>query len=431
MDLRSLIESLTCSYKAGSMSIPNVEKILGKLEEMDAMVEMESVKNSFVSQLLLILLMRQRGCVPPFRKMHTVFSGPPGVGKTSMSILVAQIWSLLNILDKRFPLTKTDSPLLEKVDSVPIEKDYAATLTPDMKIKYKRDIAHIMIDVRDKIQDMMLSLDLKYGDSEPDDIPDFVKNIYSKSHDTSDLCDTIVDKYSKYFYDIDEEDIPLAKVKVPLEEPYIVLGRGDFIGSHVGETSLKTEAILKKNKGKVIIIEEAYLLYNGERDSFGMEALTLINRYMDEHSDDYIFIFNGYEDHLNRTIFKAQPGLRRRIQWTFNIEKYSPDGIFKIFKHQLCSFDGPEWKICPEDEASIKKIFIKSTDLFPYFGGDTEKLILDCQLEYGRKHFCFQEPMVSSDCVITLEIFTKAFEIYKKKNPGLEGKMPVPSFMYI
>ena len=52
-----------------------------------------------------------------------------------------------------------------------------------------------------------------------------------------------------------------------------------------------------------------------------MEALTVINRYMDEHSDDYIFILNGYKDLLDRTIFKVQPGLRRRIQWTFLILK--------------------------------------------------------------------------------------------------------------
>ena len=71
MNLICLIEVLKKSYAEGRLDLPNISKILEKLEEMDAMIEMEDVKVSFVSQLLLILLMRRRGCVPPFRKMHT------------------------------------------------------------------------------------------------------------------------------------------------------------------------------------------------------------------------------------------------------------------------------------------------------------------------------------------------------------------------
>lgn len=422
MDLRGLIESLKKSSSEGLLDLPNINKILEKLEEMDAMVEMESVKSSFVSQLLLILLMRRKGCVPPFRKMHTVFSGPPGVGKTSMSMLVAQIWSYLNIMDKSFSLDKAKSSKILRTISEDSLADLSQ-LTPNVKVKYKKDISHIMTQIQDKIQDMMLSLDLKYGDSEAsgDEVPEFVKDIYSKSKTSSDLCDTIIDKYSKHFKELDEDSFPKSfpnSSQIIDVDPYIVAGRGEFVGSHVGETSLKTEEFLKRNKGKVIILEEAYLFYNDERDSFGMEALTLINRYMDEHSDDYIFIFNGYEDILNRTIFKAQPGLKRRIQWTFDIEKYSPDGIFKIFKYQLSSYSNPCWVMIPEDESFIRKIFFKYKDDFPYFGGDTERLILQCQLEYGSVHF--NDEQLDKDCIITKDIFAKALENFKKN--GIEDK---------
>ena len=430
MDLRSLIDSLKKSSKEGRLDIPNIHKILEKLEEMDAMIEMEDVKSSFVSQLLLILLMRMKGFVPPFRKMHTVFSGPPGVGKTCMSILVAQVWSYLNIMDKSFALDNIkSSKILHKINEDSL--DELTPLTSDIKVKYKKDISCIMVKIQDKIQDMMLSLDMEYENRKEEEVPEFIKDMYSKINTSSDLCDTIIDKYSKHFKELDEDLLTRSSHKSIDVDPYIVLGRGDFVGSHVGETSIKSAELLRKHKGKIIILEEAYLFHTDERDSFGMEALTLINRYMDERSDDYIFIFNGYEDILNRTIFKAQPGLKRRIQWTFNIQKYSPDGIFKIFKHQLLSYSNPDWKIIPEDESFIRKLFLKHKDDFPYFGGDTEKLILQCQLEYGSVHFHDVDAHLEKDCIITKDIFIKSLENFHKNIKGeIEDKIK-HSGMYI
>jgi hypothetical protein len=367
---------------------------------MDEMIEMDTVKNSFVTQILLILMLRRHGHSLQFKKMHTVFSGPPGVGKTTMSILVAKIWSAFNIMDKSKPIIYIE---------------------PEMKVHYKKDIVLMVTEINDKLSDILITLDKSQDEVEI--IPEFIKDVYSKSQDSCDLCQTIIDRYSKYFTDTSETSESITTKK---EDSYIVLGRGDFVGSYQGETSIKTKKILDENKGKIIIIEEAYTLSLSDRDTYGMEALTLINRYMDEHSDDYIFIFNGYIDKLEQTIFSAQPGLRRRIQWQFNIEKYSPKGVFRIFQKQLDVFTHPLWTIEKSELSKFEEFFIKNIKYFPSYGGDTERLILEIQLKYGELFF---EQSVNT-IKINYNILQKAFDEYKKTSHINKYTSP-PIGMYI
>lgn len=421
MKLQRLIDSLKSPAVYETLRIDNIDKIILKLEEMNSMIEMEDVKNSFVSQLLLILTMRRRGFSPPFKKMHMVLSGPPGVGKTSMSIWIAEVWDALNIMDKSLPKKAITNSILESV------KDFKLC-------KVRKDFSKIVTEIQDKITEIMLMIDKEHGDTEEsENIPDYIKSIYGKSQTSIDLCQEIIEHYSKYLPDYEETtavNLALDKSYDTLDDelelieqtsdtkPYVVLGRADFVGSYQGKTSEKTEAVLKQHKGKVIIIEEAYSLFNDEKDSYGMEALTIINRYMDEHSDDYIFILNGYTDMLEQTIFKAQPGLKRRIQWTFNIQGYTGEGIFRIFVHQLNRLSKPYWIICPCDFEKIRKFFHDNKKCFPYYGGNTEKLILYIQMEYGEK-FYYQSDGNPEVCEISLCLLKNAFSRYITLNPEI------------
>lgn len=417
MKLQRLIDSLKSPAFCETLRIDNIENIVFKLEEMNSMIEMEDVKNSFVSQLLLILTMRRRGFSPPFKKMHTVLSGPPGVGKTSMSILIAEIWDALRIMDKTPCSTSPCVPLISP-----------------FKIFEKKYLFKVINDVQDMITEIMLIIDKEHGETESENIPEYIKTIYSKSQSSIDLCNEVIECCSKFFPDLtdfhfdtrsESEEDSSPKLVSPRgssysngsksSKSYVVLGRADFVGSYQGKTSEKTEAILKKHKGKVIIIEEAYSLFTDEKDSYGMEALTIINRYMDEHCDDYIFIFNGYSELLEASIFKAQPGLKRRIQWTFNIHKYTGDGLFQIFMHQLHRYVNPVWQICPYDLIKVHDFFHENLKYFPYFGGDTEKFILYTQLEYGER-FYYLSDINPELCEITFNILEVAFEKYMKLN---------------
>ena len=194
------------------------------------------------------------------------------------------------------------------------------------------------------------------------------------------------------------------------DELIIIAGRENFVAEYSGQTAIKSLNFLKSCLGKCIIIEEAYLLYHSEADVYGMEALTVLNRFMDEFAPYIAIIFTGYEDKLRDTIFKAQPGLKRRCQWIFNLKGYTSNGLCKIFLRQMNTMG---WTF--EKNEFVFDFFEKNFDKFSNYGGDTEKLALNCKMMYS--HCIFDSMFISKNKVpinlcLNLEMLNKAFESY-------------------
>lgn len=464
MKLYELIFTLQSKNFKINSRLKNIDKIIDKLKELEAMIGMQDVKDSFTSQILLILLMKKHGYNLPFKKMHTIISGPPGVGKTTLSVLIAEIWSLLEVMDRRIPSVpvlpflkekeKTEGDSLELRDvfsvispgaphlspssTVPVEPDVVASGHPgnyasEIFLEEKRELITLITSILDNLSEAMISMDKAHRDSPPEEVPQLIKDIYSRIQDSMEICQELLQRSSANVKKNDKLDFEYLKeeestnyptdVENNENRPYVILGREDFVGTYQGHTSIKTKEVLDANRGKIIIIEEAYLLSTDERDSYGMEALTLINRYMDEKANDYIFVFNGYTDHLDRTIFRAQPGLKRRIQLVFRICKYSGDEIYEIFRSQL-EKDG-HWHIQSKDEPLLKDFFIRNRQKFPHFGGSTERLILLCKMAYAESKYdsgpsCFP---------ITPPIIEQAFTQYLKTMDEDEHDKP-PFGMY-
>jgi hypothetical protein len=149
-----------------------------------------------------------------------------------------------------------------------------------------------------------------------------------------------------------------------------------------------------------------------------MEAITVLNRCMDEYADSLIIIFTGYEELLLNTIFKAQPGLRRRCQWIFNLQGYSALGLSKIFEQQIKNLG---WNIA--DDLKIKEFFETRLEHFIGYGGDTERLALHCKMQctgdvFSNLYDLIQDnkKLISEDLklVITKEILEKGYDEYLK-----------------
>ena len=81
---------------------------------------------------------------------------------------------------------------------------------------------------------------------------------------------------------------------------------------------------------------------------------------------------------VQNTIFKAQPGLKRRTTWEFNIDGYTKKGLSEIFKRQTVK---SSWQLCKSIDLEI--FFDKYKQYFKYFGGDTQKLLQYCKLNYS------------------------------------------------
>jgi hypothetical protein len=115
-------------------------------------------------------------------------------------------------------------------------------------------------------------------------------------------------------------------------------------------------------------------LYSGDRDTFGFEALTEINRYMDEHPDECILYLNGYKELMEETIFTVQPGLKRRCQEVYDLQGYTHFGLKDIFTLQIKK---DEW--CIDPSIDMDKFFKIHLSEFKAFGGDTLRLVSYCK----------------------------------------------------
>lgn len=195
----------------------------------------------------------------------------------------------------------------------------------------------------------------------------------------------------------------------------IICGREDLIAGFSGQSALKTLEFLIRHRGKCVIIEEAYLLWTGENDGYGMEALTVLNRFMEEFKNDIIIIMTGYKELISSTIFKAQPGLKRRFQWYFELQPYSPKGLKDMFILQMRN-DG--WFLEDALLLELENFFTEKIDYFPHFGGDTERFAWVCKAVHASSELLnyFQILRTNGDLPViylTLENFHVSFEKYQ------------------
>jgi len=86
----------------------------------------------------------------------------------------------------------------------------------------------------------------------------------------------------------------------------LVKNPADFVGAYLGETEQKTKAILAAAAGKVLIIDEAYMLYpggsggnigGGDSDLYKMAVVdTLVAEVQSTPGEDRCVLLLGYEE---------------------------------------------------------------------------------------------------------------------------------------
>lgn len=94
----------------------------------------------------------------------------------------------------------------------------------------------------------------------------------------------------------------------------IIVGASLLIGDVVGSTQKKVNELLDSVKGKVLVIDEAYVLARSTA-SYGREAIdTLVERVQGGPSEDFAVILCGYEDEMKAMLRDTNPGLARRFR---------------------------------------------------------------------------------------------------------------------
>ena len=109
----------------------------------------------------------------------------------------------------------------------------------------------------------------------------------------------------------------------------IEVGRGDLVGRYTGHTAPLTNSVIESALGGVLFIDEAYSLYRGEQDSFGLEAIDTLVKGMEDHRDELVVILAGYTREME-TFLTANSGLASRFPNKIEFPDYTADELLDI-----------------------------------------------------------------------------------------------------
>ena len=109
----------------------------------------------------------------------------------------------------------------------------------------------------------------------------------------------------------------------------IEVSRGDLVGRYTGHTAPLTNSVIESALGGVHFIDEAYSLYRGEQDSFGLEAIDTLVKGMEDHRDELVVILAGYTKEME-TFLTANSGLASRFPNKIEFPDYTADELLDI-----------------------------------------------------------------------------------------------------
>jgi len=172
----------------------------------------------------------------------------------------------------------------------------------------------------------------------------------------------------------------------------VVKNPADFVGSVLGESESKTKAILANTAGKVLIIDEAYMLYGGgttgqQNDPYKTAVIdTIVAEVQSTLGEDRCVLLLGYEKEMKEMFQNVNPGLSRRfaIEDAFKFEDFTSDELLEILNLKLTQQDVDA---TPEAKAVALEV-LERAKIRPNFGngGEVENLLGKAKSNYMTRN---------------------------------------------
>jgi SpoVK/Ycf46/Vps4 family AAA+-type ATPase len=142
-----------------------------------------------------------------------------------------------------------------------------------------------------------------------------------------------------------------------LERGHLVeCDRQSLVAGFIGQTAIKTQAMIDKAIGGVLFIDEAYSLLSGSDNDFGKEAIETLLKQMEDRRGEFIVITAGYPSNMNYFL-EANPGLKSRFDKVLHFEDYSAEELFEVAVQMLKS----EHLTADKEASEHLKLFLDST----------------------------------------------------------------------
>jgi len=155
----------------------------------------------------------------------------------------------------------------------------------------------------------------------------------------------------------------LAKMGYSRRGHVVLATRDDLVGQYVGHTAPKTKEMIKKAMGGVLLVDEAYYLYNAANDrDYGQESIEILLNVMENNQDDLVVAVAGYKDRMDK-FFSYIPGMMSRIGNHIDFPNYKSDELVQISEVMAREL---EYEIDPDAYAVFHNYIQKRMEL-PFF----------------------------------------------------------------
>lgn len=208
----------------------------------------------------------------------------------------------------------------------------------------------------------------------------------------------------------DENILPSGK--------FVEAGRADLVGAFVGTTAIKVKKKFREAQGGVLFIDEAYSLCDGNRGSYGDEAINTIVQEMENHREDTVVIFAGYPKEMQEFL-ERNPGMSSRIAFHIGFEDYSTEELCDITKLMVSK---KKMTITDAAMAKLAKIYREVRGNEGYGNGRfVRKMLEEAEMNLAERLYDLNEAEITEEIVSTIE----ECDIPDYKAGAQEKKKPV------
>lgn len=193
-----------------------------------------------------------------------------------------------------------------------------------------------------------------------------------------------------------------SKIGILKNNTFKKVTRTDLIAGYLGQTAIKTRKVIDECIGGVLFIDEAYSLQPD--DMYAKECVDTLCEALSDHKKDFMVIIAGYQKNLQDTFFKINTGLNSRFIWRFNIEEYTHNELYSIFKQMVID---REWHT--EDSKITVKWFQDKE--FKDNGRSMEQLFLLTKIAHSKRIYGKDSSMKKK---INLEDLQEGYKMFQE-----------------
>ncbi len=210
-----------------------------------------------------------------------------------------------------------------------------------------------------------------------------------------------------------------------IEKPKVVsVTRDDLVGQYVGHTAPKTREVLKRARGGVLFIDEAYYLYRPENErDYGQEAIEILLQVMESERESLVVVLAGYRDRME-TFFRSNPGMGSRVAHHIHFPDFDVDELMAIAALML---DHQAYALTPDAETAFRH-YVERRVARPRFahGRSIRNAIDRARMRQASRIYERRDVLERADLVTIEAADILASSVFEGEDGELRGEAAAP-----